>query len=224
MTVRGWRYQGEERAPANRLEALADGVFAIVMTLLVLELGVPVVSESTSGEVWEALREMWPEFLIYVLSFMVLGVFWLIHKMIFDAIVASDPPLTWLNVLFLMVSSLLPFTTALVGEYRAITAVAVVYGLNLMLGFCAAWAIWGYATYRHRLTSEDIEPALVRGGNRMGAVYLIVLGGSTALAFASPVASYAALAVFVALVIGLTMVGRWERVMVLATARDLEEE
>ena len=101
MTLRrGWRFEGEGESPTNRLEALADGVFAIVMTLLVLELGVPVVAEATNAEIGEALAEMWPEFLIYALSFLVLGAFWLMHKMMFESIVMSDPPLTWLNVVF----------------------------------------------------------------------------------------------------------------------------
>jgi uncharacterized membrane protein len=218
MTLRrSWRYRGEGRAPINRLEALADGVFAIVMTLLVLELGIPVVTDATSGSVAEALREMWPEFFIYVLSFLVLGAFWLMHKMMFDAFVASDPPLVWLNIMFLMVTALLPFTTALVGEYRALTIVAVAYGLNLVLAFASAWAIWAYATRGVRLTEEDIEPVLVRGGNRMGLVYVLVMTATTALAFVSPVVAYVAFAVVVALFMAFTMVGRWESVMVWTT-------
>jgi len=67
----------------QRLVALADGVFAIAMTLLVLELSVPVVSEEGEG-LGERLSEMWPEFLMYALGFLVLGVYWLIHHMIFD--------------------------------------------------------------------------------------------------------------------------------------------
>jgi uncharacterized membrane protein len=221
MTLRkGWRYSGESGAGPERLETLADGVFAIVMTLLVLELGVPVVADATSGEITEALKEMWPEFLIYFLSFLVLGVFWMMHKMIFDAIEIGDTPLIWLNVLFMAVAALIPFSTALVAEYRNLTIVALVYGLNMLAAFAAAWAIWAYATQGRRLTSDDLDTVLIKGGNRMGIVYFAVLCTITALAFASPLAAYIAYAAFIALIIGSTMLGRWEAVMIWAKEDD----
>ena len=225
MTLRRrWRLDGGEPASSLRLETLADGVFAIVMTLLVLELAVPATSGATSGEVSAALRDMWPEFLIYALSFLVLGVFWLIHKMIFDSIVGADPPLIWLNVLFLMVTALVPFSTALVGEYRVMEVAAAVYGLNLLLGFSAAWAVWAYATRRNGLAVADLPSELVRGGNRMGLVYVLILMAATAVAFVSPLTAYAAYAAFSALIIGLTMLGRWESAMVWTLDRDAQAD
>ena len=197
MKRTSWRHTGENRSPTARLETLADGVFAIVMTLLVLELAVPVVTEGTSAEVAEALREMWPDFLIYALSFLVLGVFWLMHKMIFDSLVRSDPPLMWLNIVFLMVTALVPFSTALVGEYRAVPIGAVVYGLNMLLAFGIAWGIWAYATGPGKLAAEDLNPVLVTGGNRMGLVYLLVMAGCVTVAFFSASAAFVAYAVFV---------------------------
>jgi uncharacterized membrane protein len=137
--------------------------------------------------------------------------------MMFESFVASDPPLVWLNIMFLMVTALLPFTTGLVGEYRALTVVAVAYGLNLVLAFASAWAIWAYATRGTRLTEEDIEPVLVRGGNRMGLVYVLVMSATTALAFISPILAYAAFAMVVALFIAFTMAGQWESVMIWTT-------
>ena len=221
MTLRRrWRFEGENVAPTQRLETLADGVFAIVMTLLILELSVPVVAEATDTAIGKALAAMWPEFLIYGLSFLVLGVFWLMHKMIFDALEASDPPLIWLNVVFLMIIALLPFSTALVGEYRAVTVVAIVYGSNLTLGFGGCWAMLAYATRGKRLIRADTEPVVIRGANRMGMVYLLVLTGGTVLALVSPVLSYAVHGAFAAMVIIMTMVGRWESVMVWAVAGD----
>lgn len=217
-----WRLGESRAAPTHRLEALADGVFAIAMTLLVLELSVPSVSEVADEAVAEALREMWPEFSIYALSFLVLGMFWLIHKMIFDAIEGADPQLTWLNVAYLLVTALLPFSTALVGEYRALTAVAVVYGANVLLAFVAACSLFAYATYDGRLTAPDFDPVLVKGGNRMGLVYMVILAATVALAFVSPIASYVAIAAVVGTMIAATMLGRWEAVMVWARDTDLE--
>jgi uncharacterized membrane protein len=222
MLRSGWRSEGGEAPPTQRLEALTDGVFAIVMTLLVLELGVPVVAEATSETVSEALREMWPEFLIYVLSFLVLGAFWLMHKMMFDAIEGSDPPLVWLNVAFLMVTALLPFSTALVGEYRAMSIVAFVYGLNLLLAFSTAWAIWGYATRNGRLSIDGLDAVLVKGGNRMGLVYVLVMLVIVVVALFTPIASYAAIAFVTGTIVLSTMLGRWEAVMVWARDRDID--
>lgn len=208
----------------GRLEALADGVFAIVMTLLVLELAVPVLTDATNASVTEALQEMWPEFLIYGLSFLVLGVYWLMHKMIFDAIEASDPPLIWLNVLFLMITALLPFSTALVGEYRTIKVVAATYGLNVLIAFLVAWSMWGYATHDHRLTAPDLDPVVIKGGNRMGLAYLVVFSIAVALSLVSAAASFIAIAAFVGAIILLTMLGRWETAMVWVRETDVEEK
>jgi uncharacterized membrane protein len=221
MTLRRrYRAEAEGEFPTGRLEALADGVFAIVMTLLVLELGVPAAREASSGAVAEALREMWPEFLIYGLSFLVLGVFWLIHKTLFDSILLSDMPLVWLNVVYLMVTALLPFTTALVGEFRDVGLVAFVYGLNLALAFGAATAIFTYAFGGNRLIDEDTDPALVRGGSRMGIIYVAVMIGAAAISFASAEAAYVVYGVIVLGFMAATMIGRWESVMVWSREGD----
>ncbi len=104
---------GPEASP-GRLLALADGVFAIAMTLLVLELGVEGIAKTANNaEVVHGLLEMWPKFLIYGLSFLILGIFRVIHQSIFDAIKRYDTTLIWLNILFLMFVALVPFSTAL---------------------------------------------------------------------------------------------------------------
>jgi uncharacterized membrane protein len=223
MIRSGWRSEEGEPTPTNRLEGLADGVFAITMTLLVLELSVPAVADVTNETVTEALREMWPEFLIYALSFLVLGAFWLMHKMIFDAIEASNPQLIWLNVAFLLITALLPFSTALVGEYRALETAAFVYGLNVFLAFAVAWAIWAYATRQGRLAVPDLDPVLVRGANRMGLIYVLVIAAAATVALISATASYLAIALVVATIITATMLGRWETVMVWARESDSKE-
>lgn len=110
----------------ERLSTLADGVFAIVMTLLVLELSVPVVKGlSGNSELLLKLAELWPEFLIYGLSFMILGLFWVIHHSIFADVKRYDTTLVWLNIAFLMFVSLVPFSTALVGKNGFIAVMAV---------------------------------------------------------------------------------------------------
>jgi len=196
---------------AQRLTALADGVFSIAMTLLVLELAVPVV---TADELAEALAEMWPELTMYVLSFLVLGVYWLIHHMIYDGIVRYDPTLVWLNIAYLMFAALVPFSTALVVEYGAITPTAVAYGVNLLLLFVMGWAMWTYATTGHRLVREDADDELAHGARTMGIAYSVTLLIAVAMAFIGPVASMIVYAAIVAAFIGFTIAGRWEAVTI----------
>ena len=100
----------------NRIEALTDGVFAIVMTLLVLELSVPAIAGgSAEAELTTRLFEMWPKFVSYTVTFVMLGFMWSIHHYQFDRIKSADSVLVWLNIVFLMLISLLPFSTSLLG-------------------------------------------------------------------------------------------------------------
>ena len=88
---------------ADRLKAIADGVFAVAMTLLVLELVVPVLKEPSNRELTSVLLSMWPKFLAYVLSFLIAGIYWLVHHVIFDAIKYYNSTLAWINIVFLLV-------------------------------------------------------------------------------------------------------------------------
>ncbi len=103
----------------NRMEALSDGVFAIVMTLLVIELSVPLISKlKAAEELGGMLTEMWPKFLAFAVSFLVLGILWSIHHFQFHFIKRSNGMFTWINILFLLSVALIPFSTALIGEYH----------------------------------------------------------------------------------------------------------
>ena len=98
----------------GRIEAFSDGVFAIAITLLVIEIGVPHVEGTT---LFGALVEQWPSYLGYVISFLQIGVIWANHHNRFRFIVRSDHVLLFLNILFLMCVAFIPFPTALLAEY-----------------------------------------------------------------------------------------------------------
>lgn len=206
----------------HRLQALADGVFAIAMTLLVFDLGVPVATEGRG--LGRTLRDMWPEFLGYLLSFLVLGVFWLIHHMLFDSIKRYDTTLVWLNIVFLMFAAFIPFSTSLFGEYGATSITAIVYGLNMLVVFDLGWAIWFYATDRHRLVDAAVDPALIRGGRVMGGAYSLVMVPPLLIAFVFPVVSFSLYGVVVAAFIITTMLGRWELVTIWPPQRHPSDE
>jgi uncharacterized membrane protein len=208
----------------ERLQTLADGVFAIVMTLLVLELGVEGIAKTANNAgVVHGLLEMWPKFLIYGLSFLILGIFWVIHHSVFDNIIRYNDPLIWLNILFLMFVALIPFSTALFGEYGAMQVTALIYGSNMLLIFCSGWAIWAYVTGKRRLVDEGIDPAAVRGGSLMGLVYTIIMLSAIGISFVNPVISFFIYGFIVVAFIIFTALGRGEIAMMVPTAPKSEE-
>jgi uncharacterized membrane protein len=103
----------------ERLTALSDGLFAVAMTLLVLDLRVPVLAAGLSSEhgLWAALLKLGPSFAAYLLSFTLLGTFWLAQHTLLGILGRCDRTLTWINVGFLFVVSLLPFSAALLAHY-----------------------------------------------------------------------------------------------------------
>ena len=146
----------------NRLEALIDGVFAIVMTLLVLDITIPEIAQpSLQAELPRRLLELWPKLYSYSLSFIVLGLFWTFHHRSFHYIKRSDNGLIWLNILFLMFIALIPFSTSLIGEYRIEQLPMAIYAGNLLLVMVMRVIIWTYATGKYRLVDRDINPRLV---------------------------------------------------------------
>ncbi len=207
----------------DRLVTLTDGVFAIAMTILVLELGVPVAEEALGeGDLGELLLEMWPEFLMYGLSFLVLGMFWLMHHAIFDTVVHYDFALQWINVAFLLFAALIPFSTALFGEHGAGRVTSLVYGLNMLAISLSLWGMWAYAATGHRLVRPDLEPALIRGGSLMGRAYALAMLVPIGLSFVSPSVSFILYGMIVFGFFLATLSGRWEVAMVWRPARRPE--
>ena len=156
-----------EELPLGRLEAFSDGVFAIAITLLVLELGVP---DTAANDLLAAILDQWPSYLAYVTSFLTIGVFWLQHSAVTSALRAADATLYRVNLLVLLLASFLPFPTKLVGQFvdeRAAERIAVVfYGLSLLALDLALTAFIRYAAEQRHLikdhiTEETIDSALL---------------------------------------------------------------
>ena len=100
--------------PKTRLEAFSDGVFAIAITLLIIEVRVP---DSEAGELARDLANQWPSYAAYAVSFAIIGIIWVNHHDIFERIVTVDRPLLFLNLLLLLTVAFLPLPTALLGDY-----------------------------------------------------------------------------------------------------------
>ena len=130
----------------NRIEALSDGIFAIVMTLLILEIHVPdLPAASTNLEVVPALLALWPKFATYFVTFVSLGFFWVAHHIVSHAMRRADRTLLWLNLLFFMFVSLLPFSTSVLNAFPQAFIAALFFGTNLAIIGWTLFFQWTYA-------------------------------------------------------------------------------
>jgi len=155
-----------------RVMALSDGVFAIVITLLVLEIHVPELAGGQSLR--EALREVQPSFTAFLISFVVTAIAWAGHRDLFAHIRRTDRALVWLNLLHLLPLSLLPFGAALISRYdREATALSL-YGIQVSLIALTRLIVWLYATNRPHLLYEPI-------GRRTRTVGVLIVAVPAAL-------------------------------------------
>jgi uncharacterized membrane protein len=138
----------------NRILALSDGVFAIALTLLVLNIEVPEIPEDlVAEELPGTLLDLWPKFLSYLLSFVVIIFYWMAHHSIFGLIKDHDWALVWLNSLFLMCVAFLPFPTALLGGYGYQQLVVVIYAGSLAITRLLLSLVWWYVSGRPHLAN-----------------------------------------------------------------------
>jgi uncharacterized membrane protein len=182
----------------NRIEALSDGVFAIVMILLILEVHVP---ETSHGSLAAGLRDLWLKFLCYVIGFVTLGVYWVAHHLHFYTIKRADRGLLWINIIFLMCVGLVPFSTALLGEHYTDRAASVFFAANMILiGLTLYWH-WAYATAGRRLVGDGTPLPLVAKVKQVILIGPAVYAAAILLAFVSPLISLALFALVNALYI-----------------------
>ena len=157
-----WRNDGDDGRETARIEAFSDGVIAIAITLLVLEVRVPEIEEGHT--LWDALIDLWPSYLGYALSFVIIGIIWANHHEMFGFIARANRTLVLINLLFLLAVAFLPFPTALLAEYLGHegeeTAVTVYAGWMLFtaLAFCLLW----WYPRQAGLISPDANPQAVR--------------------------------------------------------------
>jgi uncharacterized membrane protein len=145
----------------ERLAALSDGLFAVAMTLLVLDLRAPAAEAIHSEQdLLTALLALTPRLVPYLMSFLTLGIFWLGQQTQLDRLARSDRDLAWLHIAFLCAVSLVPFSTALLAEFITYRVALVVYWSNiLLLGLLLLWT-WRHAT-RAKLVKDDTTPEIV---------------------------------------------------------------
>lgn len=131
----------------NRIEALSDGIFAIVMTLLILEFHVPnLPSNAPNVEVAPALVALLPKFASYIVTFVSLGFFWVGHHIMYHAIRRADRTLLWLNIFFFMFVSMLPFSTSVLNAFSEAFIAPLFFGTNLAIIGWMLFFQWRYAS------------------------------------------------------------------------------
>ena len=143
----------------NRIEAFSDGVFAIVVTIMVFEIKIPHVPVS---ELNRAVLAVIPKILAYVLSFIIIGVYWVSHHNMLHFIEKVDRSALWLNNLVLLTVALIPFPTSLLGDYPGATLPILVYSITLSSVNFAGTLLWAYSSFKNRLTVRDLNPKFSR--------------------------------------------------------------
>ncbi|MDJ1432589.1 TMEM175 family protein [Halostagnicola sp. A-GB9-2] len=168
-----------EGETTDRMEALSDGVFAIVLTLLVLQFEVPdVPADRAAADLPGALADQQALLLSYLLSFFVVGIYWIVHHNLFQQIVRHDRLLLYLNLAFLLVVSFLPFPTELLGVYGT-HLTWTLYAINIALVGIILTILWWYAD-RRAFTSDAIDDRtgflITLRGLIAPAVFLLSIG------------------------------------------------
>jgi|SRR5579863_4642253 len=167
-----------------RVTALVDGVFAIVLTLLVLDLHAP--AASSRADLVAKLRALAPSMVSFLVSFVVLGIFWYGHHMEMHWIVRSDRIHLGLTLAFLLTISFVPFSAALLGNNQQLPLASALYAANMCAVGATRYVHWIYATQGFRLTTREQPPGQIRFVRRVFMLVPILYVGAGALAWLSP--------------------------------------
>lgn len=151
----------------SRIALLADGIFAITMTILVLHISIP---QASGPDIATSLRSelirLWPEILSYCGSFIILGIYWVAHYTQLAYVTKHTPMYLWMNVFFLMWISLIPFSTGLLGSYPGQQVSLLVYGTNLVLCSLSLYLSWAYAVRSRLVDTVELTAKIKRSTNR----------------------------------------------------------
>jgi uncharacterized membrane protein len=170
----------------KRIETLVDGIFAIAMTLLVLNLDIPqLVNPVTDATLQNVLVGLGPKLFTYALSFILLAIFWRVNHGQFYHIKRLNSTLLWITVIWLLFVALVPFSTSLNGQYGNLTTAQVFFGLNMFFIGILIALIWYYATEKN-LTADDLNLEDVMYVRRLNLVLPFVSLVAIGLAFIIP--------------------------------------
>lgn len=200
----------------ERLIMFTDGIFAIAITLLALEIRVPEVA--SRAELGQAILNMIPQILIFAFSFLQVGIFWLAHHRMFRYIERSDSNFMGLCLIYLMLIAFIPVPAATLGHYGDDFASVTFFALTLTLVGVTEMIIWQYAAYNHRLLRVDVTPLQIAETRWRTINAILMFGISILIAFISPLV--AMLSWFLLFVTRALISRRFERLQQQADARE----
>lgn len=150
----------------ERLILFSDAVFAIAITLLVIEIKIPEIHEKpvTDNAVLHKLAELIPKFVGFLVSFLLIGQYWIVHHRMFSFVINFTDRLIWLNILFLFAIALMPFSTGFYSEYvlRGVVTPVIFYTANIGLLGLANFLMWRYLSNQKNNLTENLTPALAK--------------------------------------------------------------
>ena len=155
----------------ERIVFFSDAVMAIAITLLAIDLKAPETASAVSGPLLaEYLRGIAPRIMSFVISFTVVGIYWMAHHRNFHEIRRYDNRLLMLNLIFLLFIALMPFVASLLGQFGIQPLGVIAYAATVAGTGYAISAIWWYASNQHRLVDANLEPFLIRSRNLVGLI------------------------------------------------------
>jgi len=160
--------------PSNRIEALSDGIFAIAMTILILNISIPDKEIVEKIGLLKALLNHAIEFYTYFLSFLLLGIFWIIQRQQMSIFIKTDQKHMWQTIFLLMFICLVPFSASLFSDYSEDNTAAFIFCANMFIIGIFFFVIWHYATKDHRLVSPDFSREEIINGRRNVLVFVFV--------------------------------------------------
>ena len=150
----------------GRLEALSDGIFGFALTLLVLALTIPQLTSAQlqHGALLTSLIALWPKLVTYLISALIIIIYWIGHTILFHFVTRSNRTFIWFHSMFLIMIAFFPFPVGVIGEYPADQTAVAFYGLALTMTGILFAAMWLYATNNRHLINDKLSDALIKKG------------------------------------------------------------
>lgn len=185
--------------PVNRLEAFSDGVIAIIITLMILNIKIPEVSDGASGsEIWKQWFKVLPTLISYVLSFIIIGVLWVNHHQFFHQLKHLDKKLLWYNLYLLFWMCILPVSTAFLGTHIQMPEATAIYGFNMFMVSFAFAIMREYVHRSEHLLIENLSKAMRK---KLRSKIMVTVALYFLSIFAGYISIYISLAIFVLIII-----------------------
>jgi len=199
--------EGEYRISKNRVEALVDGIYAFAMTLLVVSLTVPVLSSSeAAATLTTRVFAMHTEFFTFLIAFLVLASFWLVHHRHFHFVRTVSSTLVWINIYTLAFIVLMPFSTSISGDYPDVQIAVVLFHVNMLIISMFFLIHWHYISHHPEIMSESLDPKDEKYGIRRSLITPVVAFIGILVSFITP--SYS-MAVYLLIPCGMIVVNHY---------------